>query len=88
MRDAEELHDALYTAGFFVASELSAGELQPLWQTLQASHRVCSITINSEQSGCDAVLLHVAAEVLPLCRLVWPACQWTANRCCPMNCCR
>ena len=75
MRDAEELHDALYTAGFFVASELSAGELQPLWQTLQASHRVCSITINSEQSGCDAVLLHVAAEVLPLCRLVWPACQ-------------
>lgn len=74
MRDAEELHDAIYTAGFLCAAEMDNQSLQTLWQTLKNSNRVCAIKVPTD-SGTESVVLHIAAEMLPLCRQVWPDSQ-------------
>ena len=75
MRDAEELHDALYTAGFLTRQEIDEEPLQPLLQTLKATDRVCRLVIEAGSDGTQNGVLHIATEMLPLCRLIWPDSQ-------------
>lgn len=75
MRDAEELHDALYTAGFLSESEVNVPTLKPFWQKLKLSGRVCRIAVTANDVEETRHVLSIAAEALPLCRLIWPDCQ-------------
>jgi ATP-dependent helicase Lhr and Lhr-like helicase len=65
-RDADELHDALYCAGFMTAQELSDPHSEQLFQTLQQQGRVCRTLATADRPA-----LMLTAEMLPLLRSVF-----------------
>ncbi|MBU2099135.1 MAG: ATP-dependent DNA helicase, partial [Gammaproteobacteria bacterium] len=67
MRDAEELHDGLYCAGFMTDAELSSPALKPLFDALHQHGRVCRVLATDTT---PAVLL--TAEMLPAWRAIFP----------------
>ncbi|HVT44614.1 MAG TPA: DEAD/DEAH box helicase [Thermoanaerobaculia bacterium] len=71
-RDADELHDALLTAGFLTAEEVDA-IAGGLFEQLAASRRACRMRLESETAALRrASTVIVAAERLPELRAVHP----------------
>lgn len=67
MRDADELHDALYCAGFMTPAELSQPLPAQLFEQLQQQGRVCKTKATEHR---PALLL--TAEMLPVLRAIFP----------------
>lgn len=66
IRDAEELHDGLYSAGFMTEEELSAPSLLQYFEALCQQGRACRI-----QSP-EGHRLLISAEMLPPFQAIWP----------------
>lgn len=66
IRDADELHDALYCAGFMTQGELAEPHLLRHFEALQKQGRACRI-----QRAQQTVLL-ITAEMLPPFKAIWP----------------
>jgi len=66
VRDADELHDALFCAGFMTADELAEPHLMRHFETLQQQGRVCRI---QRPQQADLV---ITAEMLPPFQVIWP----------------
>lgn len=63
MRDAEEMHDALYCAGFFTASELTEPRHVALFEVLITQGRACRLPATGH---------YLSAEMIPVFRALYP----------------
>jgi ATP-dependent Lhr-like helicase len=71
-RDADELHDALLTAGFLTEEEADSGS-QGFFERLVSARRATRVSIAAAESGGRGIRVLVAAERLPEVLAIHPA---------------
>ncbi len=81
-RDADELHDALMTAGFLTAGDLE-GDAASLFDSLMLARRACRATVPF--AAADATEIWIAAERLPELQAVHPGVVLTPDLCAPAS---